>query len=241
MSKEHCKLIHAYPFNGEVITDQEQEDTKNTAHERTLDNVNMIAFNCGGYALETFNWFLPIMNKTAVDDDAEVKWLDANGFESRWDYCEATRDLEEDELEDYIRLKEVEGEEEILNLLSEISLPDDMDIEDAEDYALDLYQNHDYRSEVALRIASLSMLKAFPDMRIINDWTELKDDEYGVAYRGSDNDFHFIKFDQKKNEYSHKMGWQDVRTIENLDEGFEPRYDSRTVYFAKRRSAQYDS
>lgn len=232
------ETIHTYPVNGQIVGNIEQEDICNLTRKRNADNVNSIAFNCGGYALETFNWFLPIKNEGAVAEDAEAKWLTANGFEDNWEYYDNLDYFgEDDELENYKRLKEKEGAEMIVSLLSEIEIPQNVTEEEAKNYALDLYHNHDYHSEIALRIAALNMLKGFPNMREINDWTELNEDEYGIAYRGGTDDFHFVKFDQKNNIYTHKMGWMNIETISNLEEGFSPDYNSRTVYFAKKRNA----
>ena len=80
MSEKFSQMVYAYAYNGTIVTEVEQEDPYNSVRVRNADNVNQFAFNCGGYALETFNWFLPIMNESSIAENAEEKWLISNGF-----------------------------------------------------------------------------------------------------------------------------------------------------------------
>lgn len=36
------------------------KDKLNLRGQRTVNNTNRLDFNCGGYALETYNWYLPV-------------------------------------------------------------------------------------------------------------------------------------------------------------------------------------
>lgn len=241
MSEKFSQMVYAYAYNGTIVTEVEQEDPYNSVRVRNADNVNQFAFNCGGYALETFNWFLPIMNESSIAENAEEKWLISNGFDSYWAFQEMDTP-NQDELDDYVQTKVSDGETDILDLLSEIELPEGISIEDATEEALQLYNDHNYNTPVAVRIAALNMLKVFSDMREINGWEELNPDEYGIAYRGSDHDFHFVKYDQLKDQFSHKMGYYEVENLPTMEAGFDPEgYNSETIYFAKKRAVQCDS
>lgn len=198
--------------------------------------VNTLQYNCGGYALETYNWFLPILTRDSVVDEGEADWLTQNGYETYWDFKEDADNTDE-ELDKYIEKATEQGEAIILEMLSETGIPENMNEDEAIDEALELYNNHNYKTPIALQIAALSMLKVFPDLRKINNWEELTPNEYGVAYRGGNNDFHFVKYDQLSNTYSHKVGYQPVEEINSLEEGFDNYgYDSDTIYFAKKRA-----
>ena len=73
-------------------------------------------------------------------------------------------------------------------------------------------------------------------MRRIESFDELNPDEYGIAYRGTDWDFHFAKYDQLTDTITHKLGPQQIRKVKELDDAFEPYgYDTKTVFFAKKR------
>lgn len=235
--KEKAVTYYTFPEKGSIVSSKKQLDALNTKNCRNENNVNTLTFNCGGYALETFNWFLPIKNKDFVAENAEEEWLILNAYDNYWDCEEDINQIEA--MDNYIDDKIYDGEMDILGLVSEITLPEGVDIVTAENDALDLYQRHNYFTPTALQIAALNMLKAFPDMRKIKSWEELKPDEYGIAYRGNRHDFHFIKYDQITNKYTHKLGYQAVEEISSLKEGFNPeagfQYDSETIYFAKKR------
>ena len=201
---------------------------------KTLETeLNSFSYNCGGYALGTYNWYIPFNNRDLVSDNAEEDWLTRNNCESYWDLNE--KDLES--LNSYIDYSVDEGELELYDMLSKINIPKGMGIEDAQDEISNMYYNHIYNTKLALEIATYNMLHTFKDMRQIKSWKELKSDEYGIAYRCSDDDFHFVKYDQLKNKFSHKMGFFDVEELPSMEAGFEEYgYSSDTIYFAKKRA-----
>ena len=228
------EATYAYPIAGNLMTTSSQQDILNRLHLRNEDNVRTMSFNCGGYALETFNWFLPIITQDFISDQAEEKWLIRNNYEAFWE-IEDESDKEKD-LSNYIDTNIQAGEKEIFRLLDEIEIPDNIDPDEAKSEALDLYKNHCYNSPTALSLVKGNLLKTFSDLRVIKDWEELKTDEYGIAYRGGPDDFHFIKYDQEEKLYTHKLGWQFVETLISLEDGFGDDYDSKTIFFAKKRS-----
>ena len=52
------------PFWGDPI---EEDDPFNYNNSRNIDNTSKITYNCAGYALETFNWYVPIEQSDDVD------------------------------------------------------------------------------------------------------------------------------------------------------------------------------
>lgn len=105
------------------------EDEYNRLGKRNIKNTTKCTYNCGGYALESFNWYLPRLNG---DDVCRV-------YGTTVEDC--VRAMEED----------------------------------------------------------------FPNLRRIQEISELKENEYAVAFRLSDYDFHYIKRARNGHWY-HKMG-----------------------------------
>lgn len=231
MKKEATVYVTA-PDDGELSSSKEQYDARNILNRRNIENVNLLAFNCGGYALETYNWFVPIKSKDCVRDNAEEKWLISNGYETYWDCWNNDEDFKE--MGQYIHNKVEIGKQKLIELVSEIQLPKGTTKDSALEDILCLYEHHDYSTSTALRVATLNMLKAFPDMREIKSWEELAPDEYGIAYKGNHHDFHFVKYDQLKQRYTHKIGFLPIKEVPSLEIGFVD-YNSDTVYFAKKR------
>lgn len=52
------------PFWGDPIEDDDPFNRNNT---RNRENTEAITYNCAGYALETFNWYVPIRQDDDVD------------------------------------------------------------------------------------------------------------------------------------------------------------------------------
>lgn len=221
-------LVPEIGFEGDI------EDLYNNSNCRTPDNTDNFLYNCGGYALETYNWFLPILCDSVVRENASASWLEEHSYADFNDFYESEEyDDAEFELQYYVDRESDNGLEYVYDLLSDIH----NDASDEEmDEAEQLYWHHDYSSETALELAALNMLKAFPDMRRIESFDELNPDEYGIAYRGTDWDFHFAKYDQLTDTITHKLGPQQIRKVKELDDAFEPYgYDTKTVFFAKKR------
>lgn len=135
------------------------EDLFNNERKRNVNNTNKNIYNCGGYALETFSWYVP---------------RDSHGR--------------------------------VNNAMHDDSIQ--------------------------------TMLKDFPTLRIINTIDDLQPNEYAIAYKTSENDFHFIKR-SNNGHWFHKMGDCDI--IETMpvntvfNEKWNGRYDSELTLFAKKR------
>ena len=58
MKKEVSSIVYTFPY---LYYDYEKysNDPLNLYGARTLKNSNKRVYNCGGYALGTFNWYLP--------------------------------------------------------------------------------------------------------------------------------------------------------------------------------------
>ena len=105
------------------------EDEYNRLGKRNIKNTTKCTYNCGGYALESFSWYLPRLNGD--------------------DVCRADGTT----IEDCVK----------------------------------------------------AMEEDFPNLRRIQEISELKENEYAVAFRLSDYDFHYIKRARNGHWY-HKMG-----------------------------------
>jgi len=85
------------------------------------------------------------------------------------------------------------------------------------------------------------ILNSFDRIREIKDISELKENEYGVAFKACNEDFHFCKFEN--GVWSHKPGRGNIEALFpnqvyskkwNKESGFrnDVNYDSKTIYFA---------
>ena len=105
------------------------DDEYNSLRKRNIRNTEKRVYNCGGYALESFSWYVPELNGD--------------------DVCRADGTT----IEDCVK----------------------------------------------------AMEEDFPNLRRIQEIGELKENEYAVAFRLSDYDFHYIKRARNGHWY-HKMG-----------------------------------
>lgn len=111
--------------------------------------------------------------------------------------------------------------------------------EDETDYYYnEIWYDYTFDSEPAMQLAIDNMLAAFPDLRLINSFDELMEDEYGIAYATGGFDYHYIVYYPEVG-YFHKMGSGIIERIDSLDEGFGDRYDSKIVLFAKKKTINH--
>lgn len=148
------------------------EDELNLKNFRNIKNTEKRAYNCGGYALGTFSWYLPFE------------------FSTWWDFED-----DEDKFEKMEKLTE-----------------------DFVDY----------------------MLKDFSDLRVISKISDLKKNEYAIAFKvSSDGDFHYVKR-QTNGVWRHKRGAMSRIEYMSIEEVFHEdwcygRYDGPLVLLAKRK------
>lgn len=136
-------------------------DSLNLERTRNIRNTDKSQYNCGGYALETFNWFIPHPNFARYKND-----------------------------------------------------------------------------EDNTRVCVESMLADIPNLRIINDVSELKENEYAFAFRVGDGDFHFIKR-ANNGHWFHKAGAsyfiRTMKTEDVFNTFWSGRYNGPITLFAKLR------
>lgn len=124
-----------------------------------------------------------------------------------------------------------DGDYDIIDdILEELNMKNaELTDDEKEDLIQDLYNNI-YDNSFLIQLAITRMLKFFPELRPIDSFEELKENEYGIVYATCSEDFHFGVYED--GVYSHKMGGLPIQTVENEDEIFYGRYDSKRYYFA---------
>lgn len=144
-------------------------DLFNRLGERNSENTDQVVYNCGGFALGTFSWYLP---------QCESAW---GCWEDDWSMEEMTE------------------------------LTDDC---------------------VAV------MLDEFPDLREIQYLSEVRHDEYAIAFRlSSDGDFHYVR-QMHGRTWTHKCGGGEIQTMtrwEVFNTDWCWRYNGPIVLLAKKR------
>ena len=252
------------------------EDPTNATNCRTQKNSRTINYNCGGYALGTYTWFVPYFTMSAVDEDvwyekcvAEYiqqrkdipeKCLKCNGWRCRngcgWS-CpfDAASEYAAQEAESYEESDEFQViKDEVLDAFEECfraawrageyssmsleggDFPEDSDIfwDTFDTEFLGAFEEQGYGNPTALRLATKMMLAAFHDLRQIDSFDELQDGEYGIVYAAGGGDFHFCRYED--GVYTHKMGANWIEEVDHYDDAFGDRYDSKRIFFAKRKS-----
>lgn len=92
----------------------------------------------------------------------------------------------------------------------------------------------DFMDKNMMEYTKRIMLKAFPDLRVIEDFDELQENEYGISFACSYDDFHFGKYED--GIWTTKNGANYVRECESEDEVFGDEYDSPRMRFAIKKN-----
>lgn len=117
-------------------------------------------------------------------------------------------------------------------VITELGINEKLNEEEKRELTNELY--HDiYNNSILIQLAIKRMLNFFSELRLINSFNELKDDEYGIVYACCSEDFHFGVYEN--GSYSHKMGGEPIRIVDNEDDIFYNRYDSERIYFAMKK------
>jgi len=196
----------------------DHENPLNIGNVRKTSRMKIDLFNCGGYALNTLNWFLPY----AADFVSPCVFHNISEDE----YYDNDYDLDDDDVERDIDYSIFQDE------VEEIIVDNDLDY-DLEEVINEIYYRKNFSHEVSLLLAEKRILKIFSDVRKINSFEELKENEYGIAYAGGPTDFHFARYDN--GQISHKPGRSHIRKEKCLEDAFSCRYDSRKILFAKKK------
>ena len=213
------------------------EDVMNNNGARTQSNTRSESYNCGGFALGTFSWYYP------YDEDI-VDYAYDHGFiddEEKADICDEDqidRGSYEWEEEDF--LLEYDGNQKSCDTIPTYKVWKSMYLLDRlEEYTPDIF----YKNSGYIEYFIDKMLKEIPNLRVINEFSDLKENEYCVAFRVGRGDFHYVRSNNSKcNVWIGKQGWWRVKKLtpnvsDNLEEFFDGlfggRYDSDTILFAK--------
>lgn len=206
-------------------------------------NVCCLDMNCGGYAFDFNNGtqdlkFLPYLTPDQLDSEIESFEYSIEVWEEKIKECKDKRldySHEEDCLaictDNLNRLKS--NKDKIISGLQaygKLFFGREFTADEIEELS---YYEDDLSREFMVRY----LLYNFPFIRKVNDFTELKKDEYGVVYRTGCEDFHFIRYDN--GVYSSKRG-EDITEFYDEEEGFDENweemyYDSESIYFAVKK------
>lgn len=188
------------------------KDILNTAHERNYFNTCGFYYNCFGYAFQSYLWLQPILTADFIDERREEE-----GFWYSNEREMTTSNYFPEDLEDAER-------ESLFQALDE-------DEDDFDDVLYGLYS-----SKKAISLMIHNILNCFPDVRLVNSFDELADDEYGIIMRTGDSDFHFVRYNPKSGYYSAKNGAFGVTRADNAEELFaDGSYYYGETLFAKKR------
>lgn len=209
---------------------------------RKKDSLSIYDYNCGGFAFETYNWFLPFFNNRVLEEIEDRLDYTVEDLVEEFD-CAEEEDAEKNEefrvcrnfiqnfdvsyIDDY----EADIYEEIQEVAEELGYEDEADIECIRKRILDY---HDFSHEVAFEIAVRHMKAAFPDLRIISDVSELKKNEYAIVYGTCCDDFHFAKYVDGK--WFHKPGGNEIEEVESWEDAMAGRYYGKHIMFAKTKA-----
>lgn len=208
-------------------------DPLNLEQKRTTHSQRTGTYNCGGYAFETYNWLLPFFSG---NNFSPFVWREVCKI-NRWEYDE--NELENGNTEGEIIYENCETAtiEELVSIITKLN--EQLDEDEAYDLAYRIFSWGEYDAPAAMILSIKHLLNAFPDLRLIKNFSKLKDDEYGIAYACGGGDFHFIKY--KNGFYSHKMGMDEICVVNNMEETFSKLgYNSKIILFAKKINKKID-
>lgn len=219
-------------------------DPFNKDNRRRQKNTKTEAYNCGGFALGTFSWYAPYdidivdyaFNHGFIDEEERADVLScADEDEYYW--------AEQDFLDNWNERTNNKGVPTnathnipVYKCWANYNMLDRL-----EEYCGDLFKKNSGFMEYFIGV----MLREIEGLRIINSLSDLKDNEYCVAFRVGCYDFHYIRSNNAKCEtWIGKMGDCRVRELPNVTKAalgsekffdflFGSRYNSDTILFAK--------
>ena len=118
------------------------------------------------------------------------------------------------------------------DIIKELNLnPDNKRLYERLEFCLDY---SDFFDKNMMAYAKKIMLKTFPDLRVVEDFDELKEDEYGISFACSYDDFHFGKYED--GVWTAKCGGSPIYEYETEDEVFGDVYNSPRMRFAIKKN-----
>lgn len=195
------------------------EDALNKKRYRNENNVDEFDYNCCGYAFETYNWIavyptydLMLFLEDVYFEEKEES-VSERTFKTKDEYTEITTNVRK-----------------VINDLLDVYKNDEFAMVAKEK----IYEEPNFLFPYAIKIIIDNLVSTFKDVRRIKDFSELDEDEYGIAMATSSFDYHFAKYED--GILSHKMGCQSIEVVESLDDAFKG-YPSKRFFFAKKKSA----
>lgn len=230
------------------------EDSFNLGGRRNQSNTACPAYNCGGFALGTFSWYVPFA-EDMLDYAVEVGAIKERYVE---EILEGTSEddyywEEQDFLENY-RLPQYNLNDHSMNCLlnyeswSSIQICKNLEA---------IYPNLFEKNSMFLDYFARKIVSENKGVRPITALSELRPNEYCIAFRIGDGDFHFLRSNDSRCQlWIEKRGTTKV-LCHRADEIkysvgsekffnvlFKTRihfYNSKTLLFAKRNGGKYES
>lgn len=205
-------LAYIKNMQGEVICTE--DDALNKGGYRNVNNTDYGEYNCGGWALNIFEWLIPFLSCGNVDDFSDFASIRSEEqMDNLYDFFYDEENCESSKNEINGEIKKYNG-----------------DIE--EQY----YAHWDHETIIKLSIQHL--LSAFKDMRLVSSFDELEDDEYGIVFATNYEDFHFVRF--LDGMITAKCGGLPVKKYHSIDSAMRDYPYGRT-YFARKIQAGMDN
>lgn len=183
---------------------------------RNAESVSEYVYNCGGFALETYDWFLPFFDGDTLDEIEEVA-ENCGGAPTNFN-----NDFDKIFYQD-------EFENEVEEVMKDLGISPDL----KENMLEDIVNYNNFSNPIAFKIAVRHILNSFPDIRQIEKISEVAPDENGIIYGTSRSDFHFAKF--VNGVWYHKKGCNEVEVIDSWIEALQPSYNGPIAMFAKKK------
>lgn len=209
-------LAYIENLNGDVIS--YMDDPLNKTNYRNTNNTYNEDFNCGGWALNTFNWLCPFVTHASMCGlaDLEDKADDCD------DECDDDEVLAMNENRFFTDVNDYEKR--LNNYLNE-----------CHEYGGDdgIFYGTQWDNTIVAMLSKMHLLAAFPDMREVNSFDELNDDEYGITFATRDDDFHFIRYFD--GVITGKCGGLGIHEYDSIEEGLDYLgYTQNKTYFARK-------
>ena len=209
-------LAYIENLNGDVIS--YMDDPLNKTNYRNTNNTYNEDFNCGGWALNTFNWLCPFVNYASMSGltDLEDEADDCD------DECDDDEVLAMNENRFFTDVNDYEKR--LNNYLNE-----------CHEYGGDdgIFYGTQWDNTIVAMLSKMHLLAAFPNMREVNSFDELNDDEYGIAFATRDDDFHFIRYFD--GVITGKCGGLGIYEYDSIEEALDYLgYTQNKTYFARK-------
>lgn len=209
-------LAYIENLNGDVIS--YMNDPLNKTNCRNTNNTYNEDFNCGGWALNTFNWLCPFVTHASMCGLADLE----DEADDCDDECDDDEVLAMNENRFFTDVNDYEKR--LNNYLNE-----------CHEYGGDdgIFYGTQWDNTIVAMLSKMHLLAAFSDMREVSSFDELNDDEYGIAFATRDDDFHFIRYFD--GVITGKCGGLGIHEYDSIEEGLDYLgYTQNKTYFARK-------